>query len=683
MSARQVPKQRYLAPKEAASFRQVLKLYETHQYKKALKVADTILKKYPEHGETLAMKGLIMTFTDQRAEGHELIKLGLRNDISSFICWHVYGLFNRTEKNYEEAAKCYQHALKYDPENGNILRDLALLQVQMRNLDGFISSRKQILSQRPEIRQNWTALAIGYALVKDYALAESILQKYEDAMIEAAKPDDIEHSELLLFKNWIIHQSGDVKRALEDLEKIADVVLDKLCVLEYRALYLLELGRSEEAARAYRKLINRNPDCKAYFEGLEKALKVTDDVPKRKALYAALAKQYKRSNVAKWNPLVFLTGQEFKEAVSEYLSGFLARGVPSAFVNLKPLYTDDSKVQAIEEFALKYLSTLTGVASNGSSSTSNGAKDTAEATPTTYLWTVFYLAQHYSKIGKQDVAMEYVEKAIAHTPTLVEAYMVKAKILKRSGDLQAAADTMNQAREIDLQDRFVNSKAGKYYMRANKNDEAVSTISLFTKNDGAGKGVGDLHEMQCIWFVTEQGEMFARQDKIGMALKRFHSVKKIVDDWWTDQFDFHQYATRQGTARTYIDLIRWEDSLYSQPFYTRAAEDAIKTYLSLHDTPKSARVAAELAGLSEEERKRVMKKLKRDRAKENKKLEAEKLSEKDDDPLGKNLENTTKPLEDAMVFYKPIKDLEAWKWLGEEIEKRKNAPVEAKTEATA
>lgn len=47
-----------LPPKEAALFRSVVKHYENKQYKKALKAADAILKKFAEHGETLAMKGL-------------------------------------------------------------------------------------------------------------------------------------------------------------------------------------------------------------------------------------------------------------------------------------------------------------------------------------------------------------------------------------------------------------------------------------------------------------------------------------------------------------------------------------------------------------------------------------------------------------------------------------------------
>ena len=50
-----VPKQRQLAPKETKLFRELLVDYEQRAYKKGVKTADTILKKYPEHGGSLAL----------------------------------------------------------------------------------------------------------------------------------------------------------------------------------------------------------------------------------------------------------------------------------------------------------------------------------------------------------------------------------------------------------------------------------------------------------------------------------------------------------------------------------------------------------------------------------------------------------------------------------------------------
>lgn len=53
----------------------------------------------------------------------------LQNDLKSHVCWHVYGLLYRSDREYREAIKCYRNALRIDPDNIEILRDLSLLQV--------------------------------------------------------------------------------------------------------------------------------------------------------------------------------------------------------------------------------------------------------------------------------------------------------------------------------------------------------------------------------------------------------------------------------------------------------------------------------------------------------------------------------------------------------------------------
>lgn len=103
--------------------------------------------------------------------------------------WHVYGLLQRSDRKYDEAIKCYRNALKWEKvlsfdqfftglikweclrlsclhtrslivlmkllfylilfnifqENIQILRDLSLLQIQMRDLDGYRVSTSLIL----------------------------------------------------------------------------------------------------------------------------------------------------------------------------------------------------------------------------------------------------------------------------------------------------------------------------------------------------------------------------------------------------------------------------------------------------------------------------------------------------------------------------------------------------------
>ncbi len=67
-----------------------------------------------EISETLSMKGLVLTYMGKKEEGWDFVKKGVRFDLRSHICWHVYGLLHKSDKNYEEAMKCYNQALKFD-----------------------------------------------------------------------------------------------------------------------------------------------------------------------------------------------------------------------------------------------------------------------------------------------------------------------------------------------------------------------------------------------------------------------------------------------------------------------------------------------------------------------------------------------------------------------------------------
>jgi N-alpha-acetyltransferase 15/16, NatA auxiliary subunit len=128
---------RTLASKENNLFKELLALYEARQLKKGIKTADAILKKNPDHGgmwrpyfswgatseafsETLCMKGLLLTHMGRREEGLELVKKGIRLDITSHIVWHVYGLIQKGQKDYEGALKSYTQALRCDKVRAHI-----------------------------------------------------------------------------------------------------------------------------------------------------------------------------------------------------------------------------------------------------------------------------------------------------------------------------------------------------------------------------------------------------------------------------------------------------------------------------------------------------------------------------------------------------------------------------------
>ena len=94
---------------------------------------------------------------------------------------------------------------------------------------------------------------------------------------------------------------------------------------------------------------------------------------------------------------------------------------------------------------------------------------------------------------------------MAHTPTLVELYMAKAKVLKHAGDLRQAVQVLDYGRRLDLADRHINARTTKYLLRANRCTQAEQTIDLFVKSDKEYSL--SLFELQCVWYYVEVGKV--------------------------------------------------------------------------------------------------------------------------------------------------------------------------------
>ena len=353
---------RALSGKEKKEFDNVVRCYETKQHKKGLKSADFVLKKFPNHGETLAMKGLILSNMDRMEEAHELVKLGVRNDMKSHVCWHVYGLVHRADRNYREAIKCYRMALKLDEGNSQILRDLANLQIQVRDLADFTETRRIILKDRAGARQNWMGLAVAKFLQGQHRAAVAVIEKYEDFRAEerGSEPNlaKYEVSEMYLFKAMILEEAGAHEEALAVLDKHSDKLVDVIGVLEQRARLYTALGRGAQAEATLRALIAKNTENHGYYRQLEAVLGVDGDVAKLEATYDALAVQYPKSDAVRRLPLDFLSGDAFAAAVRKYVVGPIRKGVPSLFRNLKSLYADRAKAAVMGEAFAEVVTSL-------------------------------------------------------------------------------------------------------------------------------------------------------------------------------------------------------------------------------------------------------------------------------------------------------------------------------------
>ena len=118
---------------------------------------------------------------------------------------------------------------------------------------------------------------------------------------------------------------------------------------------------------------------------------------------------------------------EFKTRIDKYIKKSLRKGVPPLFVDLRPLYTNEQKVAIIQELCEGYNNNL----KVHKSFEVNGEQEPATA----LLWLLYYMAQHFDYKREFQKALDVINEAINHTPTLIELFMLKGKIFKHVGNL--------------------------------------------------------------------------------------------------------------------------------------------------------------------------------------------------------------------------------------------------------
>ena len=484
-----IPENRVLPKKEADLFRSLVKCYEQKMYKKGLKNADVILKKFPNHGETQAMKGLVLNCLEKKEEAYELVKLGLRNDMRSHVCWHVFGLLYRSDRNYNEAIKCYLNALRIDKDNQNILRDLSFLQIQMRNMSGFAESRRQLLVLKPGNRASWITYAVATFFNGDYASACNIMETFLTSSAEEKVPYEV--SELLLFQNECHMKRQAFTEALSHLQSIADRVKDKLSWRTRRAQLLTLAGNYSDAVVAWQALLEENPENYNYHRGLQMAvlqlpaelcsemlrlkrlelpstvLQLSDD--QLRILRSTYATQPPSPASTKIT-LGLLQGPELRAELDIFLQKGLRSGKPNLYNDIamltripdprnpcsRSVYAKDAadlRTHAVVCVTLElldgYVSTLTA---NGTFLQDPGPDSPAEV-PSALMWTLFLRSHLLCACGRHAEALRDIEAGIAHTPTSLDCLYKRARILKCCGDYRGACDAMDYCRALDLQDR--------------------------------------------------------------------------------------------------------------------------------------------------------------------------------------------------------------------------------------
>lgn len=555
-----------LSQKDQTQFSKLVKFYDSKQYRLGLAQCKKILANNPVHGETISMKALIMNATGKPEEAMSLAKEGLKNNFKSATCWHVVGILESRSRNYEKALNAYKMAIKMEPKNFIVLRDLSCMQHILRKYEDYRQTRLDVIPLKPSQNMSWIGFALANHFNRDTDLATAVLKNFK-ATLESQNSKFENHtydvSEIMIFCAQMLYIDGSYSKCLMLMKEHDAKMVDPIQKHEIYTNLYLKLGRPGPAEKHATWLIRRNQEHLGYYKALEQIIK-PDGTEAKLVLYSVICENYPRALTPKRIPLDFLSADhpEFEIRVNEYLRTGIKKGRPALFQDIKPLYEVHGKAVIIEKVMAEI------------------AAD-EKLNPGCFPWTCYFMSKHYTLTGDFVKALDYCKRGLDHTPTLVELYVAKAKILKKSGNLKGAVEAIDEAQAMDTADRYTNCIACKYLLQNGEIKRAEEMLGKFVRE--STNVVDYLRELQVLWFEIEAAKICYATKNYAEALRRCQLIKRIYSDMFEDQFDFLQYCLRRTTMVSFSEFISLQDVLNSHKIYEQASFIASQIYLKMNE----------------------------------------------------------------------------------------------------
>jgi peptide alpha-N-acetyltransferase len=354
------------------------------------------------------------------------------------------------------------NALRINPSNQNIMRDLSFLQVQLRDFDSFVKTRRTILEAKPALRTNWVALAMAHYNAGEFDAAFQVVTKCNEVNLDGA--DDVsayDASELLLFQNRCLEKQLLYQEALDHLNEIEPKIVDKLSYHVKVAELLQLLGKYNESKEKWLFLLQDQPENYRFHAGLHAAhlqldgeqslntfalskmelpssvFVLTDDQKK------SLLEMYQSNEtlnqrfaqtVNRKICLSLLSSAEIGASLEIHMKICLRKGIPALYHDIcalatMPSYSDPTQqvlckdpVDFRENSVIKMtMEIISGYAKNlRSANTFDGAASPTWEPPSALLWTMFLQCHLYERCGELDKALLLINECLEHTPTATD-----------------------------------------------------------------------------------------------------------------------------------------------------------------------------------------------------------------------------------------------------------------------
>ena len=573
-------------------FQMALKEFDAKRYEKVEKLCDRMISKNPKDDQALALKGLNYYFLQKPELGEKILKQALKANFKSPVAWHFYAIFHKEKGNYSQAMKSYNKALNFAPTNFNIIRDLSYMQLYLRQLDSFVQTCKLGVENKPGMLINWVTLAFSYSLVKDYKSALAALNSVEKLGKETLKKNDIH--ELKLFNAMIQSKDKKYEEAMNYLIHFKSELIDKPMVYDMIVQNAIKAKKYNIGLDYCTKALNLNPDNinlilyyfimkinqndfqpKTYNDllNIQENYKYLKDMTE--VLYE-LKNNYPKSKIIKNLELSFSQNEEFEKKFENYFITQLEITIPSIFINIQFIYKlQPHKIKIIQKILDKY---------NANIKSSSKINDNLDL-PIHVAWVYFYEAQHYLFLSELEEAINYINVAIDITPSVIEFYMVAAKIFKHSYMIDNYILAYDKARMLDVGDRYLNAKTAKIYLRSGDIEKNSELMKEFVSDPLTEENI---KFTETLWYLNECGGAFLIKKNIIRSHYCFRNVINVFLAIIKDQVDFYNFCLRRNMLKDLYHTIVFLNGIAKNKYVIQALIkiDIIYNYLKANENNK-------------------------------------------------------------------------------------------------
>ncbi|CRG97068.1 N-alpha-acetyltransferase 15, NatA auxiliary subunit, putative [Plasmodium gallinaceum] len=232
-----------LPNKEMNNFRLMTQLIELKKHKKAYKICEQILKKYPKNGETLAVKGYLLNLLDEKnkEEAFKFIKEGIKNNLFSSFCWYLYGCLYKMYKNYDESLKCFMKAIQLNKYDYKALKEACILLLYLKKYEQFKDLRLDMYKDSAKSVRDKAILIFSFHLLKNYEKCYVIIKQIENDLVNDNDLTSNERHDLLIYMSEILLEGKMYNECLVFLKMHEKELIDKLWFYQMMGLiYLYE-----------------------------------------------------------------------------------------------------------------------------------------------------------------------------------------------------------------------------------------------------------------------------------------------------------------------------------------------------------------------------------------------------------------------------------------------------------